>query len=206
MKGLVPSVRRTAWLLLLIVPVLAAALFWNALLVRLGATIVASEPPQPVDLILVLGGDFLGPRLFKAAELARLHYAPLVLLSSPPYQGRPEGEWSIRLAESKGYPAQMFAIFAHDANSTREEALLVRSELQRRRATRVILVTADFHSRRASLVFRLACPNVRFISVPAPDPNYHPERWWTDASSRRLLFQEWTKIAGTVLLWPVFRK
>jgi uncharacterized SAM-binding protein YcdF (DUF218 family) len=177
-------------------------LFWLLVLPRLGGSIIASEPPQAADLILVLGGDFLGPRVLKAAELCALGYAPLVLISSPPYQGRPEGEFAIRLLESKGYPKEMFAIAAHYARSTRAEAIALRREFQRRKCKRVILVTSAYHSRRTSVVFKLVFPGVRFISVPAADFHYDPDRWLNDKVSRTLFFSEWSKIVGTLLLAP----
>jgi uncharacterized SAM-binding protein YcdF (DUF218 family) len=191
-------------MLLAILPVLVLLLSRHSVLSRLGNSIISSEPAQPADLILVLGGDFWGPRVLKAAELGVQGYAPLVLISSPPYQGRPEGEFAIRLLESKGYPKEMFAVAPHYGSSTREEAVAIRNELRLRHARRVILVTSAYHSRRASMVFKRTCPGVQFISVPAPDPHYLPESWWDDTSSRRIFVSEWSKIIGTVLL-PTLR-
>jgi uncharacterized SAM-binding protein YcdF (DUF218 family) len=96
----------------------------------------------------------------------------------------------------------MFAIAAHHARSTRAEAMALRGEFQRRKCKRVVLVTSAYHSRRTSLVFKLVFPGVRFISVPAADLHYDPDRWWNDKSSRTLFFSEWGKIAGSLLLAP----
>jgi uncharacterized SAM-binding protein YcdF (DUF218 family) len=65
--------------------------------------LVLSQPPQHADLILVLGGDFYGPRVSRAAQLADDGYAPVVLISGPPYQGRPEGEWAIEYLAAHGH-------------------------------------------------------------------------------------------------------
>jgi len=181
----------------------AAVLFWwQPVLSFIGSLLIYSETPQQSELILVLGGDFWGPRVLKGAELGRAGYAPLVLISGPPYQGRPEGELAIPFLEGKGYSRKMFAVFGHNAPSTWTEAMAVRQELLRRGVKRVILVTSAYHSRRASLVFRLLCPGVKFISVPAPDPVYHVDQWWNDASSRRFFYSEWSKIIGSLLLAP----
>lgn len=166
-----------------------------------GGFLVCSEAPQPVDLILVIGGDFYGPRVIKGAELALAGYAPLVLISGPPYGGsRSEAEFGIDFLTAKGYPRYLFQSFGHQAHSTVSEAIAVCPELQRRHVHRVILVTSSYHSRRADIVFRLFCPKVHFISVPARDPHYDPEHWWKDTSSRRLFFSEWVKIFGSVLV------
>lgn len=186
---------------LLAIPVLGYELRLHA-----GWFLVCSGTPQPADLILVIGGDFYGPRVVKAADLALQGYAPLVLITGPPYQrDRSEAEFAIDFLTSKGYPRRLFQSFGHHASSTIAEATVVGAELTRRQVHRVILVTASYHSRRADIVFRLFCPGIHFISVSAPDPHYDPDHWWTDLTSRRLFFSECKKIAGTVMIaYPEF--
>jgi uncharacterized SAM-binding protein YcdF (DUF218 family) len=166
-----------------------------------GNFLVCSETPQKADLILVIGGDFYGSRVLKGADLAVQGYAPVVLISGPPYgSGRPEGEFAVTFLASKGYPRRFFQVFGHNARSTITEAIAVCGELHRRQVHRVLLVTSSYHSRRADIVFRLFCPGIHFISVPAPDAHYDPSRWWTDTSSRKLFFSECKKIIGSVLV------
>jgi len=186
---------------LLAIPVLGYELRLHA-----GRFLVCSNAPEPADLILVLGGDFYGPRVLKGADLAVQGYAPLVLISGPPYQrGRSEAEFAIDFLTSKGYSRRLFQAFGHHAGSTVTEATVVGAELKRRQVHRVILVTASYYSRRADIVFRLFYPGIHFISVSAPDPHYDPEHWWTDRGSRRLFFSECKKIVGTVLIaYPEF--
>ncbi len=191
----------TAGILVLLV---VAAIRWQATLTSLGRFLVDSEPPQQADLILVLGGDFWGPRALTGAELARQRYAPVALFSGPPYRDRPEGELAVDSLVSKGYPRELFRVFAHHASSTIAEANALRGELARRHVRRVLLVTSSYHSRRAAIVFTLFCPGVRFISIPATDSHYHAGEWWNDESSRQLFFSEWAKILGSVLVaYPV---
>jgi uncharacterized SAM-binding protein YcdF (DUF218 family) len=179
---------------------------WQAILSFLGNYLVYSERPQAADLILALAGNFYGPRVIKAAELAVEGYAPLALISGTPYQGRPEdrlmpeGELAIIFLAKQGYPTHLFESFGHQARSTIEEAIALRGELARRHVKRVLLVTSAYHSRRAAVVFRLFCPGIQFISVPGPEPSYHPDVWWKEKHSRMLFYSEWTKIIGTVLL------
>jgi len=178
----------------------ATVLAWEFRL-HAGQFLVCSERPEKSDLILVLGGDFYGPRVLKGAELGVEGYAPQVLLSGPPYQrSRPEGEFAIDYLVSKGYPRGLFQAYGVRAGSTIPEAIADCVELKRRHIHRVILVTSSYHSRRAYIVFRLFCPAVHFIPVPAPDPHYKPDHWWTDAGSRRLFFSECKKILGSVLV------
>jgi len=172
---------------------------WRALLSGLGNYLISSDAPQTADLILVLGGNFYGPRVLKGADLLAQGYAPLALFSGPYYQGRPQGDASIAFLARQGYSTRGLESLGIRAESTIEEAQAVRPELVRRGAKRVLLVTASFHSRRSAIVFRLFCPGIQFISVPAQDPQYHPDTWWKDPSSKKLFFSEWEKILGTLL-------
>jgi len=174
----------------------------KAIVAQIGYSLICSQVPRQTDLILVLGGDFYGPRVLTAADLAVAGYAPLVLISGPPYQdGRPEGEFAIDYLVSRGYPRKLFAVFGHKAYSTVDEAIALAPELRRRRVKRVILVTSAYHSRRADIVVRLFCDNgIQYISVPAPDSFYSPDRWWDDLGSRKMFFSEWRKIIGSVFL------
>ena len=99
----------------------------------------------------------------------------------------------------------MFTVFAHDQQSTLGEVLALCPELTRRGAKRVIVVTSSYHSRRCAILFRLFCPGIRFLSMPASDANYRADGWWKDVSSRKLFFSEWSKILGSVLIaYPTY--
>jgi uncharacterized SAM-binding protein YcdF (DUF218 family) len=173
---------------------------WKATLSYLGDCLVSPQAPQSADLILVLGGNFWGQRVVTGADLGKQGYAPLVLISGVPYQGRPEGEAAIDFLVAQGYPKRLFQSFGHHAPSTIGEAIALRPELIRRGVKRVLLVTSSYHSRRAAIVFWLFCPGIQFITISAPDFIYRPDGWWEDASSRKLFYSEWSKIFGTVLI------
>jgi uncharacterized SAM-binding protein YcdF (DUF218 family) len=160
--------------------------------------LVLSQQPEPADLVLVLGGDFYGPRALLGAELGKLGYAPKVLISGGLYQNRPEGEFAIRFLVEKGYRRELFLSFPTTAQSTIEEAIAVCPELSRLGARRVLIVTSAYHSRRANLVFRLFCPGVRFRSIGAEDELFQADQWWKKPQCRAIFFSEWEKIVGTV--------
>ncbi len=198
-----PVLRR--WLLrsslLLAAVLIVLALAGRYMVLRqLGEFLVASQTPQRADLVLVLAGDFFGPRVLKGAELGAEGYAPVVLISSAFDDRLTEGQEAIDFLAARGYPRRLFQSFQHQASSTIAEALALRPELKRRGVKRVLLVTSAYHSRRASIVFRLFCPGIRFITIGAPGEVYHPENWWEYPRSRLLFFSEWKKIFGTILL------
>ena len=186
--------------MLLLVLAAVSLIWWQDTLAFLGRFLMDYETPQKADLILVLAGDFYGPRVLEAAYLGTHNYAPRVLISGTPYQNGLEGEYAIAFLTKQGYPPDLFESFGHNSHSTIEEAIALRGELARRKVKRVILVTSGYHSRRAAIVFGLFCPGVHFISVPSAETNYHPDRWWTDEKSKQLFWSEWTKILGTVFM------
>jgi uncharacterized SAM-binding protein YcdF (DUF218 family) len=168
-------------------------------LTALARFLTLSEPPARADLILVLGGEFWGSRPLLGADLAVRGYAKKVLISGAPYNGQPESGLSVRFLVEKGYPRETFISFPITAASTTEEAIAVCPELHRLGASKVLLVTSAYHSRRANLVFRLFCPGVSFRSVAATDDQFEVENWWKTERFRRTFFSEWQKIIGTVL-------
>jgi len=177
----------------------ATALCYPALLAEMGQFLVLSQGPSPADLILVLGGDFWGPRALKGAELGQRGYAPIVMISGPPYFKRPESELSIRFLVERGYPSDLFVSFPHVATSTIEEAIAVCPELHRRNARKVLIVTSGYHSRRANTVFRLFCPGIKFASTVPADNEFRIGDWWNHPHDRHVFFSEWKKLVATVV-------
>lgn len=183
---------------LLLLSLLVSAIFYPLTLTALAKFLIFSERPAPADLIVILGGDFWGPRALAGAKLGAEGYAKHVLISGPPYNDRPESELSIRFLVEKGFRRDLFISFPNMTRSTVEEAIAVCPELHRLAARNVLLVTSEYHSRRANLVFRLFCPDVRFRSFAALDTQFEAENWWRNGRYRRVFYTEWEKIFGTI--------
>lgn len=187
---------RTGWWI--IASVLAIAVVFHArILGALGSYLVHDEPPRHADVVLVLAGDASGRRILKGAELVRDGYAPKVIVSGPMYYGAHECELAIALAERAGYPSSYFVHFEHDAHSTEEEARAVRPLLDSMGAKHVLLVTSDFHTRRAGKDFRAALPAITFDIVAASDAHFTPLGWWHDREGRKTFVYEWMKTVAT---------
>ena len=169
------------------------------ILAGLGSYLERSGPPQPADLVLVLAGDFYGNRILKAAELVRQGYAPRALVSGPEgLYGHHECDLAIPFAEQAGYPESYFLHVEHSAHSTAEEARAVVPELRRMGVKRVLLVTSDYHTRRAGKIFRAAAPDLSFSVVSAPDFYFTPQGWWRNREGRKTFAIEWMK---TIAEW-----
>jgi uncharacterized SAM-binding protein YcdF (DUF218 family) len=189
---------RIAWLALAAVVVLAAV-FRVSLLSALGLYLVKTDPLEKADIAVVLAGDGSGHRILKAAELVREGYAPKLLVSGPGGEyGYHECDLAIPFAVKAGYPESMFVHLENDAHSTKEEAQATVAEVRRLGAHRVLLVTSDYHTRRAGKIFRAAAPDLVFEVVAARDEYFHAGDWWRDREGQKTFVIEWLK---TVTSW-----
>ena len=172
----------------------------NVWLRWMGEYLTSAGPPCKADLIVVLAGDFFGNRIVKAGELLREGWAPKALVSGAGiFYGANEGEMAIQFAARSGYPADGFFSFPSPARSTETEARYIVEEMRRRGVHRFILVTSDYHTRRASGIYRKAAPDLPFCTVAASDPDFSPDSWWHNREGRKTAFFEWCKTIANVL-------
>ncbi len=162
--------------------------------------LVKAGAPERAEIAVVLAGDLSGNRILKAAALARGGYVHKVLVSGPSgLYGLSESGLAIAYAVSRGYPADMFIPVPNLARSTRAEAVVMLDELRRMNVRRFLLVTSDYHTRRAGAIYRSLARGFDFRVVAVPDENFRPEDWWKNREAKKVLFLEWTKtIAGLV--------
>jgi uncharacterized SAM-binding protein YcdF (DUF218 family) len=182
--------------LALLVLLLATYRLW---LRGLGEYLVKGQEPFHADLIVVLGGDDRGYRILKAAELVKQGFASKVLVSAPYCcYGHVESDLAIPFAVRHGYPEDWFIPFPIQGTSTATEAQEVLRELDRRRVGRFLVVTSNYHTRRAGRIYRKLVPADRFRMIAAPAWKFTPDSWWTEREGEKLLFLEWSK---TVASW-----
>src|SRR3974377_635087 len=124
---------------------------------RAGTSLEKAGPPHKADIAVVLGGDEFGNRILTAAELTRTGYVPRVLVSGPSgLYGYYECGLAIPFAVKHGWPESIFVPAPNDARSTREEAAALVPLMRRMGVRSFLLVTSDFHTRRAGNLFHAA--------------------------------------------------
>lgn len=190
---------RRAGCLFIPLAIVLLAVFTHAIWLRwMAAYLIDAEPPSKAGAIVVLAGDWTGQRILKAAQLANDGYAPIVLVSGPmPIYGVNEGSLAIDYAVSQGYPRGLFVLLESRSFSTREEAEYFRNELDRRNIHRFLLLTSDFHTRRAGRIFRkLFGPGFDIHVVAAPYRQWDPLHWWQQREGQKVFFYEWSKTIG----------
>lgn len=181
-----------------------ARVFSTLLLEAVARALIEDDGPRKADAIVVLGGDAFGDRTLKGAELAKAGYAPIVLVSGPPrlmgYQSTDE----VQFAEKAGYPDSLFRevhLPEEGAESTATEAEFVGKYLEGQGIKSILLVTSNYHTRRAAKLFRRENPKLAIAAVPSIDPAryFTPETWWKTRSGEKILLFEWLKTISLML-------
>ena len=185
--------RRTSFLIFL--GLLAAAALTRPLwLGALGAFLIDADSPAHADYAVVLAGDSYGHRVIEGGELVRQGYVRKALVSGPlTCYGMAESDMAVNFAVSKGYPADYFIKFPHHATSTREEAQVILPELRKLGAHSYLLVTSDYHTRRAGRFFRRVSGGLDMRVIAAPDEYFRWNSWWRNREGQKIFCLEWTK-------------
>ena len=185
--------RKTPFLLLLGLAVIAA-LTHSLWLGALGAYLIRADEPVQADYALVLAGDNHGNRVIEAAELVRKGFVRKAIVSGPCCcYGVPESDMAVSYAVNKGYPEDYFIKVPHHATSTSQEAQLLIPELRRLGAHSFLLVTSDYHTRRAGRYFKKFTDGLEMRVIAAPDENFRWNSWWRNREAQKVFYMEWSK-------------
>lgn len=163
---------------------------------------VVEDTLERSDAILVLSDDnFYADRATRASQVYRQGLGAIVVASGRrlrPYAGISE------LIEhdliERGVPKDKILRVAHDSDNTREEAQALAQVAKQKKWRSVIVVTSNYHTRRARYIFSHIFPeDVRIRITGAQDNNFDPERWWEKRISVKELVRE---MAGMVVaIW-----
>jgi uncharacterized SAM-binding protein YcdF (DUF218 family) len=182
-------------IILLAVVLLCAVLYWarHPILRFAGESWVVDAPAAHADALLLLGDDnFYADRATHAAELIR-HGVALVVVASG-RRLRPSAG-IVELQEhdliERGVPKDKILRFPHDADNTLEEAIALARFCAERHFRSVIIVTSNYHARRAQYIFKKVFPSTISVSVAgAHDGDFDPENWWEKRKSQELFVHE----------------
>jgi uncharacterized SAM-binding protein YcdF (DUF218 family) len=191
-------------LLFLVVLCAAVYLARRPILRFAGESWIVDETLDHADAIIVLSDDnFYADRVTRAAELMRDGKAPLVVASGRrlrPYAGIAE-LMQHDLIE-RGVAKEKVLVFPHDADSTRDEAVALANFVVEKKWTTVLVVTSNYHTRRARYVFRRIFPgNVQLAVVSARDGDFDPQQWWEKRKSLKYFTREF--FAMIVAMWEL---
>lgn len=181
---------RLARLFAAILLLIGAALF---LLLRAGSYLVINAP-QRSDVMVVLAGGGGSSRFLQAVRLQKMGYAPLILVdaeTAPEFYGKSEADLVLDYLRSTNQTGAV--VCPTTADSTFGEAADVRRCMRRVGATSAIIVTSDFHTRRALEIFRKRLPQYEWSAAASSAPANAAEQWWKHRWWAKTVFDEWEK-------------
>ncbi len=193
------AVRRGKAPLLILVLLILLAITHTIWLTALGRYLVRAEEPAPADYAVVLAGDYTGNRILVGGELVRRGLVRKALIDgSGTAYGVSECDLAVNFAARQGYPADYFIKLPFTVTSTRGEAREAIGKLRSLGAHSFLLVTSDYHTRRAANYFRPLAGDLKMRVVAAPDQHFHADSWWRDREGQKVFYMEWSK---TVTSW-----
>ena len=153
------------------------------------------DAPLPADVILVLAGE-TDRRPERALELLAQGYGKRVVLDVPTnakiYQST-----EIQLAQKyiQNLPqAASVTICPIDGLSTKDESKDAEKCLAREGDKSVLIVTSDFHTRRALSVFRREIPGREYSVAAAHDDSKFGVKWWAHRQWAKTVLDEWLRL------------
>jgi len=170
-----------------------AMLAASVLMLFSGQVLVVNEPRKS-DVIVVLAGE-ADVRPSRGLELLAEGYAKRLILDVP--VGQFYGWNQVELAKefARGLPqAASIMICPISALSTKTEAQEVGGCLQQTGGHDVLLVTSDYHTRRALSTFRRVLPAYTFGVSAAVDPREFGVQWWRHREWAKTNTDEWLRL------------
>jgi uncharacterized SAM-binding protein YcdF (DUF218 family) len=154
---------------------------------------IVDDAPEASDVIIVLSGDnYDAVRASRAAALFRAGLAPHVVAT-----GRALRSYATTTDLMKhdlvehGVPAAAIIPLTHHADDTREEAVAVSEFVASHGWKKILLVTSNYHTRRAEYIYeRTLPPGTQLRVISAPDTEYDPQSWWRTREGVKLFLHE----------------
>jgi len=189
-----------------VVGVTLGALYYgrSAWLPGVGQFLDVGQPPTRVDYVYVLGGG-TDSRPFAAAALYDAGLAGKVVL--PSVQAAPEADQGVRPPEQKqtrrvltarGVPETAIELLpeSETVRSTRDEAAALARFVQARPGCTVAVVTHNYHTRRARMIFTRALAERadQLCMVGIGTDYFDATNWWQSADGFRTFLSEYIKL------------
>lgn len=161
-----------------------------------GPALVVNQP-QRSDVILLLAGDENDTRYWKGIELLRAGYAPRMLVDARG-DGISYGRTPAEMTEdfirrsAGGLPVH---VCPSRGISTLQEMQSAAACLQPIAPHTILLVTSDYHTRRALSIARRIYPQYTWSAAATNSGLLSAPRWWADRQIAKDVLLEWQKMA-----------
>jgi vancomycin permeability regulator SanA len=178
-----------------IVAVMMIAIVASIAFASQAARLLVVDDPVKSDAIVVLAGE-TNSRPAHALDLLHAGFAQHVFLDAE--QGSLIYDELLvdiarRYIEARG-GASRVSVCPVFGSSTFAEVDDASRCLQAIGAHRVLIVTSEFHTRRALMIFRHRLPQYEIHVAAAYSPFQFGEKWWTNREWAKTTFDEWIKM------------
>lgn len=168
--------------------------------------VVNKKPPDEVDVILNLSGDF--GRVVYTAELAHRYPSAQILITwaEIPFNSKILEEAGVefplnkdvmrKLLIVKGVEEYRVGVIGKWLTSTLEEALALKKYWQSNSFNKLVVVTSPVHSRRVELTFHeiFKDTDVEISVLSDPYDSFNSGKWWKNEGSLLSVVSEGLKI------------
>ena len=174
------------------------------ILMGMGNFLVVENSLESADIIFLLTGG-VDSRPFHAEKIYDLGLAPKIVISQAELS--PAVEMGIYLGSTKAAVSIMKQLDIPDSNivvidfpggvtSTRDEAKALQAYVEKKSIKKVIIVTNEFHSRRARFIFKKQFKNrsVKIIFSNAPHHKFDETNWWKHEAGLITYLNEYLKL------------
>jgi DUF218 domain len=180
--------------------VLGALILLGALVALRSGKFLVVDYPERSDVIVVLAGDHDDRRYSRGMELMCAGYGRQMLLDVPAGElyGHSYAEYATDfVARSAGDMKSQIRICVIQNDSTVQEAPdIARCLAQIHPEVRsVLVVTSDFHTRRARWILRSRLPQYSWSVAAVRDPSIFGESWWRRREWAKTCVYEWERLA-----------
>jgi uncharacterized SAM-binding protein YcdF (DUF218 family) len=151
--------------------------------------------PQHADTIVVLAGE-TDRRPALGLQLLQQGYAPRMVLDVPA-NAKIYDETMLQISQQyvRELPqAQSVIICPIYGLSTKAESQDVSQCLRTLGVHSILVVTSDYHTRRALSTFRHELPGMQISVAAASDPQQFGGPWWKHRQWAKLNFDEWLRL------------
>jgi len=163
------------------------------LLSKAGSFLVINAP-QRSDVLIVLEGGAGSSRFAQALRLQKIGYAPLILVDADvtrDFYGKSEADLLLDFLHRTKQSAVVVCPTTSD--STYGEAVDVQRCMKQAGAVSAIIVTSDFHTRRALEIFRRRLPHYQWSVAASSAPANAAEKYWKHRWWAKTVIDEWEK-------------
>ena len=163
-------------------------------LFRHAGTFLVVNAPEHADVIVVLGGGNSDLRYWNGVRLMNEGSAPRLILDVFA-KGQTFGNMDIDLARdfaNRTTPGRT-TVCPVINNSTYGEARHIADCLRGTDVKSLLVVTSNYHTRRALTILQKRLPQYHISIYAASDPYYFGERWWQTREWAKTTLSEWQR-------------